>query len=97
MAVAELANISERRIELLCAAQAMDLFTNMKPGEGTFAAYQVIRQAISHLEKDRILSEDIAYMRQLMDSGKILEAVEEKVGALCCKLSEKYSVNLNGK
>ena len=69
-------------IELLCAAQAMDLFTNMKPGEGTFAAYQVIRGAISHLEKDRVLSEDIAFMRQLMDSGKILEAVEEKVGRL---------------
>ncbi len=89
MAVAELANISERRIERLCAAQAVDVFTNMKPGKGTFAAYQVIRQAISHLEKDRVLSEDIAFMRQIMDSGKILEAVEEKVGRLCCRLSEK--------
>jgi histidine ammonia-lyase len=27
-------------IELLCAAQALDLFTNMKPGEGTLAAYR---------------------------------------------------------
>ena len=69
-------------IELLCAAQALDLFTNMKPGEGTLAAYQAIRQAVSHLDKDRIISTDIAAVRQLMRSGKILKAVEKKVGAL---------------
>ena len=70
-------------IELLCAAQAVDVFTNMKPGEGTLAAYQVIREAVPHLEKDRILSDDIATMRQLMRSGEIPKAVEEKVGGLC--------------
>jgi histidine ammonia-lyase len=69
-------------IELLCAAQALDLFTNMKPGEGTLAAYQAIRQAVSHLDKDRIISTDIAAVKQLMRSGKILNAVEKKVGML---------------
>jgi histidine ammonia-lyase len=69
-------------IELLCAAQALDLFTNMKPGEGTLAAYRVIRKAIPHLEKDRILSKDIQGVKQLMRDGKILNAVEKKVGDL---------------
>ena len=69
-------------IELLCAAQALDLFTNMKPGEGTLAAYRVIRKAVPHLEKDRILSTDIAAVKQLMRSEKILNAVEKKVGDL---------------
>jgi len=69
-------------IELLCAAQALDLFTNMKPGEGTLAAYRAIRKAVPHLEKDRILSTDIVAVRQLMRNGKILKAVEKKVGAL---------------
>ncbi|MDX2439974.1 MAG: histidine ammonia-lyase, partial [Desulfobacterales bacterium] len=69
-------------IELLCGAQAMDLFTNMKPGEGTMAAYNVIRGTVSHLESDRILSKDIEAVKSLMQSGKILEAVEEKVGKL---------------
>jgi histidine ammonia-lyase len=69
-------------IELLCAAQAMDLFTNMKPGEGTWAAYQVIRKVISHLDRDRILAEDIAAMKALLRSGKILRAVERTVGRL---------------
>ena len=69
-------------IELLCGAQALDLFTNLNPGEGTLAAYTVIRDAVSHLDKDRILSKDIDTIKQLMRSGKILEAVERKVGKL---------------
>lgn len=69
-------------IELLCGAQAMDLFTNMKPGEGTLAAYNVIRGNVSHLENDRILSKDIEAVKSLLRSGKILEAVEGKVGEL---------------
>lgn len=69
-------------IELLCGAQAMDLFTNMKPGEGTLVAYRIIRDAIPHLDKDRILSKDIETMVHLMRSGKILEEVERAVGEL---------------
>jgi len=69
-------------IELLCAAQALDLFTNLKPGEGTLAAYRVIREAVPHLETDRVLSLDIGAMKGLMRRGKILEAVENTVGVL---------------
>ena len=69
-------------IELLCAAQALDLFTNMKPGKGTLAAYQAIRQGVSHLDKDRIISTDISAVKNLMRSGKVLNAVEKKVGKL---------------
>ena len=69
-------------IELLCGAQALDLFTNLKPGAGTLAAYQVIRQTIPHLASDRILAHDMAAMKELMQSGKILAAVEKMVGEL---------------
>jgi histidine ammonia-lyase len=69
-------------IELLCAAQALDLFTNLKPGEGTLEAYRVIRREIPHLDTDRILAADIAAMQALIRSGKILAAVEKKVGRL---------------
>jgi histidine ammonia-lyase len=69
-------------IELLCAAQAMDLFTNMKPGEGTLAAYRVIRTAVPHLDQDRILSKDIETMVELLKNGTILEEVERVVGEL---------------
>jgi len=69
-------------IELLCAAQAMDLFTNLKPGEGSLAAYRAIRDAVDHLDRDRILSRDIETMVQLMRSGKILEETERAVGEI---------------
>lgn len=69
-------------IELLCGAQALDLFTNMKPGEGTLRAYRVIREAVSHLDKDRILSRDIQSVVHLIRSGKLLEEVEKVVGPL---------------
>ncbi len=69
-------------IELMCAAQALDLFTNLKPGEGTLAAYNAIRETTPHLNEDRILSTDIHTIKKLMKSGKILEAVEGAVGKL---------------
>ena len=69
-------------IELLCAAQALDVFTNMKPGEGTQAAYEVIRGKVSRLDEDRVLSTDIEAVKNLLKSGEILAAVEAKVGQL---------------
>jgi histidine ammonia-lyase len=69
-------------IELLCGAQALDLFTNLKPGMGTLAAYRSIRAAVSHLEKDRILSPDFHAMVNLMRSGTLLREVQDAVGEL---------------
>jgi histidine ammonia-lyase len=69
-------------IELLCSAQAMDLFTNMKPGQGTLVAYKITRDAVPHLEKDRVLSKDIETVVDLIRSGKILEEVEAVAGKL---------------
>ncbi len=69
-------------IELLCGAQALDLFTNLKPGVGTLAAHTVIRDAVPHLDKDRILSYDIEKIVALMKSGSVLKAVEAEVGDL---------------
>jgi histidine ammonia-lyase len=69
-------------IELLCGAQALDLFTNMKPGEGSLSAYAAIRNVVPHLEKDRILHEDIHKVKELMKNGVIIDAVEQKVGKL---------------
>ncbi|MFQ6078666.1 MAG: histidine ammonia-lyase [Thermodesulfobacteriota bacterium] len=69
-------------IELLCGAQAMDLFTNMKPGEGTRVAYRIIRDAVQPLEKDRVLSEDIETTVNLVRDGTILKGVEGVIGPL---------------
>jgi len=69
-------------IEFLCAAQALDLFTNLKPGEGSLAAYRAIRAAIPHLDQDRVMNTDINTLVGLMRSGQITDAVEAAVGTL---------------
>ncbi|MGP0629775.1 histidine ammonia-lyase [Nitrospina sp. 32_T5] len=69
-------------IELLCGAQAMDLFTNLKPGQGTLAAYQVLRQHVSHMDADRELNPDIETVARLIDNDDILDAVEKVTGPL---------------
>ena len=72
-------------VELLCAAQAVDLVTRQKglvPGEGTQAAWQAIREKISYLESDRQLSFDIAEVAAMVRSGEIVAAVEAVVGEL---------------
>jgi len=69
-------------VELLCASQALDLFTDMKAGQGTLAAYNAIRSSIPHMEKDRILSNDIDTMVNLIKNGEIIEAVEKAIGKL---------------
>ena len=69
-------------IELLCAAQALDLLTNLKAGAGTLEAYKLIRKHIPHLEEDRILSNDIEKMQELVHDGAVLASVEKKIGVL---------------
>ena len=72
-------------VELLCAAQAMDLLpqsTSYEPGEGTREAYQAIREKISFLDKDRILSGDIETMVALIRNEEIVRRVEGAVGEL---------------
>ncbi len=69
-------------IELLCAAQALDLFTDMRAGQGTQAAYKVIRETIPHLDKDRFLAADMQEALRLLKSSHVLRAVEEVVGPL---------------
>ena len=46
------------------------------------AAYRTIRSVIGHLKQDRILAADIAAMRGLIRSNRILDAVEAAVGRL---------------
>lgn len=69
-------------IEFLCAAQALDLFTNLKPGKGTLAAYKAIRKRVTHMDRDRELHRDIEAVAALIDEGVILDSVERNVGPL---------------
>lgn len=62
-------------IELMCAAQAVDMRAPLQPAAGTKAAWQALRAVVPALEKDRILYPDIAAATQLLRSGQLEQAV----------------------
>jgi histidine ammonia-lyase len=69
-------------VELMAAAQAVDFRKPIKPGKGVQAAARVIRKYVDHLEEDRPLYDDINKLKEIVESGEILEAVEKAVGPL---------------
>jgi histidine ammonia-lyase len=69
-------------IELLAAAQALDLRSPLIPGAGSRAGRAALREVVSFLEEDRELGPDIAAAIELVRDGALLEAVEVAVGPL---------------
>ena len=69
-------------IELIAGAQAVDFRKPLKPSPGVQAAYDVVRKHVAHLEEDRPLYDDINRLKEVVESGEILEAVESAVGPL---------------
>lgn len=69
-------------IELMAGAQAVDFRKPVKPSRGVKAAYQVIRKYVEYMDEDRPLYDDINTLKEVVQSGEILEAVEKAVGSL---------------
>lgn len=69
-------------IELLCAAQALDLGERLRPGAGVHAAYRALRRRIAGLAGDRFLAPDLAAAEVLVQDGSLVAAVEKRIGAL---------------
>jgi histidine ammonia-lyase len=69
-------------IEFMAGAQAIDFRKPIKPGKGIEAAARIIRKYVDHLEEDRPLFDDINKLKEVVESGEILEAVEKETGPL---------------
>ncbi len=69
-------------IELMTAAQGIDFHAPLKCAKGTNAAYRIIRSHIPHLDRDRVLYDDIQKALGLVLDGKILRSVEKVLGKL---------------
>ncbi len=69
-------------VEVLCAAQAVDFRGADLLGEGTRVAHGVVREAIPHLEGDRLLAREIEALLALERRSAILKAVEGAIGKL---------------
>jgi len=68
-------------IELLCAAQGIDLRENgsEKLGVGTGAAYLIVRTKVKKYDNDHEMSPDINNLVKLMQSNAIIDAVEKEI------------------
>lgn len=70
-------------IEFMAAAQALDFRkTEYSFGAGVTRAHEIIREHVEFLDIDRPLYKDHTAMKELVKSGKILEAVESLIGPL---------------
>jgi histidine ammonia-lyase len=68
-------------VELLSAAQALE-FREGRVGEGTTAAYRLIRSRVPPLKRDRELSIDIEKVFEILHDRSLVSAVEKAVGRL---------------
>jgi histidine ammonia-lyase len=69
-------------IELLCAAQALDLHKPLTGGRGVEAARRAVRRRVPHLQDDRVLAPDIAAARSLVRTAELAAAAARACGAL---------------
>ena len=68
-------------IEFMAAAQALD-FRDYIFGTGVTKAKEVIRKYVDFLDVDRPLYSDHTKMKELVETGEILEEIENLVGSL---------------
>ncbi len=69
-------------IELLCAAQAMDIRRPFKSGRGVEAVHGAVRSRVRFREADTLFIDDIAACTDLLRSGALVKAAEDELGAL---------------
>ena len=62
-------------IELMCAAQAIDLQERRQLGRGTRRLYELVRRTIPVLTEDRPLSSDIETIADLIAGGYVTDAL----------------------
>ena len=58
-------------VEFLCAAQAVEFHRPLLAGKGVERAMEVVRGKVSRLDEDRVLSEDIGVMLELVRAGAL--------------------------
>ncbi len=61
-------------VEILVAAQALDLRRPLSPGVGVAAAHALLRRTVPTLDDDREIHRDIEAVSALLDSGALLAA-----------------------
>ena len=68
--------------ELLASCQGIDFREGLKLGLGTHEAYKCIRQSVDFIDEDKIMYLELDKCTELISSGKILNAVSDKVNLI---------------
>jgi histidine ammonia-lyase len=66
-------------IELLCAAQGVDLRAPSRPGPALDEAHRTLRARVPMLETDRVVSRDVESVRALLDDGSVVAAARRHI------------------
>jgi len=66
-------------IELLCAAQGVDLRAPYRPGPALDDAHKTLRLRVATLATDRVVSRDVETVRALLDDGSVLAAARRHI------------------
>lgn len=69
-------------MEILAACQAIDLRKIDLLGKGTKVAYDIIREHITHYDKDRVMYLDINKVEEIIMSNIIANKVEKEIGKI---------------
>lgn len=69
-------------IELMCAAQAIDLQEKRELGAGTKVVYNLLRSEVEYMENDRVFYRDQEKAAQLIANNKLVSSVESVIGEL---------------
>jgi len=67
-------------IELLCGAQAIDLLAPLTTSPALQKAHSGIRSRVSFMDRDRVLSDDIAAIAELMSAPEWIAEIESQLG-----------------
>ncbi|MGZ4110660.1 MAG: aromatic amino acid lyase, partial [Actinomycetota bacterium] len=69
-------------IEVLAAAQALDLRAPLDAAAGTRVARDAVRSIVPFLDRDRELAPDIEGVVRIVRDGSLVDAVEREIGEL---------------
>ena len=69
-------------IELMCAAQGLDLRRPLKPAPATGAALKEFRKKVAYLAEDRVMYPDMEKATEMVRSGELINIVQSVAGKL---------------
>ncbi len=69
-------------VELIAAAQALDLRAPLTPAPATAQVLALVRSQIAHWKEDRLMHTEIEKAREMIRSGAVLDAVQKVNGDL---------------